>query len=150
MPKKRFKKQTYPPKQFYLYIQEDGSQYLAEGIESFAEISEDSLPVDVTEFTFEIKVLTGSYSINSAKYAADMAIRAQMQGRNMESAASATQELMQQEMIQAIASWSLVDDDEKPVPISLAAVAELQPGWIYTAIEEAYQRVNSLNRHFRR
>lgn len=149
MAKKKHKRRQFPPKRFYLYINDDGTQYLPEGVTPFAELAEDALPEDVAEFWVDVRVLTGQYSINSSKAATDMVIKAQMSGKSAESAASAAQDLAYQEMFQALVGWSLEDDNDNPIPINGQTLAELEPGWLYDAINEAYQTVNSLSKNWR-
>ena len=149
MPKKRKRKRTIPPKNFFVYHDETGTEYLHPDFEPFAEIPESDLPENVEEFSFAIRVHTGAIHINAVKHATTQAMSAEL-GGNPAKAAEASQELMIQEMIMAIESWSLEDEDGNPIAPSLQALNELQPGWLYTAIETAYQRVNSLSARFRK
>ena len=150
MPKKKHKRHAFPPKRFYLYVKDEGTQYLSEDINVFDEIPEDKLPEDVSEFWFDIHVLTGAHGINSLRHATNLMMKSQMRSGNQEAAANATQEIMFHEMILAIAGWSFVDENDQAIPVSMDALNAISPKWIYHAIEEGHRRVNSLMDSFRR
>ncbi len=151
MPKRPHKKQTYPPKQCFAYINDDGSQYLPEGQPQFAEIPEDQLPGDVSEFWVSIRVLPASYSINSQNAISTRMMEAQIGGRDANaSAATASQEQTFQQLMMALdgGGWSLVGDNEEPIPISREALEALEPGWLYDFINAAYSSVNGMSKNW--
>lgn len=137
----QFKRRNYPAKKFFLYVACDGSQYLPEDTKIFDELTD--VPDEIDCFEFGIQVLPASFAINASHALTEMMIAAQNAGNASQSSAAKSNELALLELTSAIGYWNLVDENAKPVPITVENIKDLEPGWMYSAIQRANDMVNS-------
>lgn len=153
MPKKRHRRRKFETRRCYAYINEDGSQFFPDksGYGRFDEIADEDIPedVEVEEFWVDIRVLPAQYTMNSEQAVTNAAIEAQMKGKGSDGAAAkASLDVTFQQMMMAIAAWSLEDEEGKPVECNRDALESLQPAWLYEFIQQAYGRVNNLSKNW--
>lgn len=141
--------QTFPDRKFWLYINADGSQYTDENHEIYDAIPEGHLPDGVEPFSFTIRTLSGSDSLNAASHASEAFFNAQLNraerrrlGRgNADAQSNFDQRLIQ--MISAIVEWDVIGENGQMVQPSADALRQLRPGWIFEHIQIAHGLVNS-------
>lgn len=136
----------YEPKAFYAYINSDGSHYFPDGSKLFEPIEE--VPDDVDCLHFKIRTLKAQYTMKSeatlSNRAAVAAIKQVQGGDDIDEKEGLNEvEMRTQELCEALVEWDLLDEAGVVVPITLNAIEDLEPRWLYDIIRAAHQNINS-------
>lgn len=144
--KRKRRKGGYPPKEFYLYVNEDGSQHLPDGIDQYQQITE--IPEDVDEFYFKLRIQIAADAVNATTSVNALMFALQDDSRLSDDAkarknADESMKLTLATLVNVISEWNEVDENDKPVPITVESLLTLEPRWLFEAIVGANTRLNT-------
>ena len=148
---------------FFLYVKEDGKQYIDKEKAKLYEKLE-GLPENVAEFQCTMKTVPAEQS----SLGSDASLRYLIDTRGAQSddpetkalAVQARQESEKKLMPQtaaayrniasAIVSWNLENEDGTLVPINEDSLKKIEPPWLFDYIREVYSDLNEMDMRVRR